>query len=235
MKSLIASIQGADGGEAHLLEATVGDLNGLCAAAAQALGAPVSGLQYFHGALNIWRDLEWDGFSNNAELRLRAKKAEFKVRALVDDKRVPKHLRDALEDLRAKVDCRVIAVKTDEGVKIICFDCNTDGMLYNIDNLRYSHFKSSKHINAGAFQALHLLCGRGALPSEPTATAYARTFGIGVTPLAATAEDAAWGSPLSDKEDKLRKLLGAHPCLADDSSTITPFARINLIGITAYE
>ena len=58
MKSLIASIQGADGGEAHLLEATVGDLNGLCAAAAQALGAPVSGLQYFHGALNIWRDLE---------------------------------------------------------------------------------------------------------------------------------------------------------------------------------
>ena len=74
MKSLIASIQGADGGEAHFFEATVGDLNGLCAAAAQALGAPVSGLQYFHVALNIWRDLEWDGSSNNAELRLRAKK-----------------------------------------------------------------------------------------------------------------------------------------------------------------
>ena len=191
MKSLIASIQDPDDGEAQYFEATVGDLDGLYAAAAQALGAPVTGLQYFHNNLNIWRDLEWDGFPNNAELRLRAKKAEFKVRALVDDQRVPKHLRDALEDLRAKMGCRVIAVQTDEGVKIICLDCNTNGMSYNIDNLRYSHFKSSKHMNAGAFQALHALCARSALPSEPTAVAYARTFGTGATPLS-TAEDPAY-------------------------------------------
>ena len=121
----------------------------------------------------------------------------FKVRALVDDKRVPKHLRDALEDLRATIDCRAIAVQTDEGVKIICLDCNIDGMSYNIDNLRYSHFRSSKHMNADPFRALHLLCSRSAR-SDSSATAYARTFGTGVTPLT-TAEDPAWGSPLDDE------------------------------------
>ena len=69
MKSLVASIQGADGGDAQLLKATVADLNGLCTAAAGVLGSPVTQLQYFHDAIGMWRDLEWDSFANNAELR----------------------------------------------------------------------------------------------------------------------------------------------------------------------
>lgn len=57
MKSLVASIQGADGGDAQLLKATAADLNGLCTAAAGVLGSPVTQLQYYHDAIRMWRDI----------------------------------------------------------------------------------------------------------------------------------------------------------------------------------
>ena len=69
MKSLVASIQGADGGDAHLLEATVADLNGLCTAAAGVLGSPVTQLQCFHD--RNYAQIVLDASVNSTEQRTR--------------------------------------------------------------------------------------------------------------------------------------------------------------------